>query len=119
MYHTFKEDGTIVVYLHTHKLDIKQVLFQELPVAFGKYSNRTCTLMTLFVPEHIRLQGIGSNLIFEIAKECHLIGCRRIDVDDMSDRCFQPHNIYIKHGFRYLKSWGSGLFNGTKMIKIR
>jgi GNAT superfamily N-acetyltransferase len=119
MYIAFKENDTIAVYYHAHKLDMKQVFSRKLPVAFGKYKNRTFTLMTLFVPEHMRLQGIGGNLIIEIAKECDLVGCRRIDVDDMSDRSFKPNNIYVKYGFRYLNVGYPEMYTSPKNILSR
>jgi len=102
MIHILWESEYLIVYEHTHALaTIESILKANIPRAYGVNDDRVFWLMTLYVPSDMRHRGVGRNLMLHIATECISTGCRRINLDDMSDRYNQDDNIYVNMGFTY------------------
>lgn len=57
------------------------------------------------VPE-ARGKGIGSILLQELIQYAKLNNVKKIILDDMTDHYRQPHNIYVKHEFKYIGDFG-------------
>lgn len=75
----------------------------DTPKAYGVMSNRVLFLMHIFVPDVMRGRGMGSRLLRYFLREGYSRGCRRAELDDMSHMFNQPTNLYVKHGFYYVK----------------
>jgi GNAT superfamily N-acetyltransferase len=81
--------------------DGRQVLARAVPRLLGVQSDRVFFLMHLYVPPDQRGQGIGSQMLHALADYLFRSGCRRIELDDMTDRFGASDNIYVKCGFVY------------------
>ena len=96
------ENETYVIYGCTTKINsINTVLSQDIPRIYGIQKNNIFFIMHFYVPISIRGKGLGTQLLVKIIEICKKNGCRRIDVDDMTDNFRKPNNIYIKNGFVY------------------
>jgi len=70
------------------------------------YTNKYIILCSLYVDKSYRNDGIGSlllNQLIEFAKNQRIT---QIMLDDMTDRYRKQHNIYLKHGFKYINEFG-------------
>lgn len=106
-----KEKEAYLIYQHTTKIDdILTVLTHDISIIYGTKKNRTFFLMHLYVPITMRGKGFGTQLLLEMIEICRINGCRRIDVDDMSDNFRKPNNIYIKNGFVYRNTTGPEMY---------
>lgn len=111
--HRLQHHGTHVVYCHDVPVEcVDQLLEGTYACAIGMVSSttRAFQLMHLFVPAEQRGRGIATALLQEIVQLCQDLGMYVVEVDDMSDRARQPHNVYVKAGFRYRNSWGPEMF---------
>lgn len=91
----------------------------ETPRALFVINERECFLLHFYVPFHLRGNGIGKKMLLEIAHECLKHGCRRIDLDDMSDRHRKNKNIYVQTGFKYRNTSGPEMYTNPRyLIKI-
>jgi len=101
-FRAIREGDDLIVYHRAEPLaTIQDVMQEELSRAFGVFRNDEFALMSLCVPPPSQHQGVGTGLLLELARICVHQSCRRIDVDDMSDRCQQVHNVYARCGFHY------------------
>ena len=50
-----------------------------------------------------RKKGLGDKLLKHIVEYAKKNDIKKIELDDMSDKAFKKHNIYLKNGFVYLK----------------
>ncbi len=90
----------------------------DIPMACGVFveDDRVFLLQHLFVPTDRRRQGIGTHLIGTVARECIARGCRRIDVDDMSQRQRNDRNVYRNTSFVYSSSSGPEMYSNPKRV---
>ena len=89
---------------------IFDVMNNETPRALFVIRDRECFLLHLYVPFCLRGNGIAKKMLLRIAHECLENDCRRIDVDDMSDRHRQKKNIYVEAGFKYRYKSGPEMY---------
>ena len=83
----------------------------------GSPRDRVFELLVLHVDDAHHNCGIGTTLLRALSKWCIDRGIRRINVDDMSVRHRQPHNIYIVCGFSYRNSTGPEMYANPKMVE--
>ena len=84
--------------------------------ACGVVKDRVFFLMMLRVDEDRRESGWGIALLRALACWCVQRGIRRVDVDDMTDRHRQAHNIYVRAGFSYCADVGPEMYASPKQI---
>lgn len=109
------ENETYVIYGCTTKINsISTVLSQDIPRIYGIQKNNIFFIMHFYVPISIRGKGLGTQLLVKIIEICKKNGCRRIDVDDMTDNFRKPNNIYIKNGFVYSSIDGPEMYMTLK-----
>lgn len=69
--------------------------------------NKHAIITNLFTQPNSRGKGYGTLLLRKIIFQCTLKDyIKYITVDDMSDNYRSEHNIYLKHGFRYIADTG-------------
>lgn len=104
MEHLTEDGETLLVFLPTDDRTVVGIMNNEhIPKAFGKMSNRVLFLMHIFVPGDMRRRGVGSRLLRHFLREGYHLGCRRAELDDMSDMFALPTNLYVRHGFYYVQ----------------
>lgn len=98
------EDDTLIVFSPGCDRTILEIMNNvHSPRAFGMISNRVLFLMHIYVPPDTRGRGIGSRLLHHFLREGYNLGCRRAELDDMSAMFSLPTNLYVRHGFRYVR----------------
>ena len=91
---------------------------EDIPFACGVVDGRAFALLALKVPPALRGRGLGSRLLRGLAAWCEEEeGCRRIDVDDMSDRARRADNIYVRHGFVYRAARGPEMYAHPRAVR--
>lgn len=88
----------------------------EIPRALFVVNEHECFLLHFYVPLHLRGNGIGKKMLLKIAHECLENGCRRINLDDMSDRHRQNKNIYVQTGFKYRNTSGPEMHTSPRSL---
>ena len=82
--------------------DPEQALENDGPRVVGTLTDkRTCQIMFLYVPFVERGRGHAVTLLGSLAEMLAEDGCCRIELDDMSDRYRNKHNVYTRVGFHY------------------
>lgn len=80
---------------------------------------RVFDLLALHVDDAHRNGGIGTTLLHALSVWCIDKGIKRIDVDDMSDRHRDSHNIYVNCGFAYRGKVGPEMYASPKTVVRR
>lgn len=71
--------------------------------AYAILKDRVLFLMLIHVPRESRGLGVATRLLRRILQVGYQLGCRRAELDDMSDRFMRPENLYRRNGFRYVR----------------
>ena len=72
--------------------------------------------MHLWVPPERRGTGLARALLMKMAEACREEGVFRLEVDDMTDRCREPHNLYVSVGFVYQADVGPEMSASTRRV---
>tara|TARA_Y100001978_G_C23562545_1_gene370035 strand:- start:467 stop:853 length:387 start_codon:yes stop_codon:yes gene_type:complete len=111
-----EDNHKVVVCSSFGKKCMFDVMNSEIPRALFVINERECFLLHFYVPFHLRGNGIGKQMLLKIAHECFENGCRRIDLDDMSDRQRQKKNIYVQTGFKYRNTSGPEMYTSPRYL---
>ena len=101
-------------------LSIGEALQAPVPRVLGGFtSERTFQLMHLYVPPTARGEGLALALLHRLAHVLREDGCRRIELDDMSDRYRAGGNVYIRAGFDYCRTDGPEMAATPRRVLAR
>lgn len=94
-----------------------QKMFTQYIVCIDDIPCATCTFATslpyedeepqiihivyLDVKDPHKHMGLGTMLLFEVLMDAYRNNIRIAELDDASDNCHKPNNIYVKMGFTY------------------
>lgn len=104
--YVLQEDTARMFYTGCRMRTIQDVFDRDSPRLFGVMRDRMFQLMHIFVPCSLRNRGIGTMLLHKMAQHLRDLGCRCIELDDMSERHRQNTNIYVRSGFVYRQKVG-------------
>lgn len=99
--YALQEDAAHIFYIGSEAHTIQEVFDRDVPRLYGVLRERTFQLLHIFVPRSLRNKGCGTTLLHEMAQRMRDLGCRCIELDDMSERHRQSGNLYLCSGFVY------------------
>ena len=110
---TVDKSSTVILYMHMSAIKtVKDIVSRaDVPRLHIVISDHCGHILYIYVPEHCRNQCVGTRLIGESAKMC-----RKIVLDDMSDRYRQTNNLYVRLGFVYMTEHGPEMSASSRII---